>query len=256
MAVSVERRVSKCFTICETLYAKRESSKEGGVMKKILFLLLILFLLPIVCQSGEYRLLEGKKEEVCKAYLKNLKFSGEWLQTDMNKQIPFLEEVNWKPSWKRDVEQKKVIIINRDAWDKVFRFVDPDSYPFREKYDFTNYSMREAEIDVDNDGMLDTVYRAESGLWGVSGIYAIYLIIFDKNKNDIDLSKTNKLLGNAVKSGTIATSVMFDAFTFKDQTYFNMWDDRSLENAPKTLTVYLFKDNQVQKKCIYQYRKK
>jgi len=229
-------------------------------MKKILFLSLALFLLPVVCLSGEYRLLEGKKEEVCQAYFKNLQSFSDW--PDMacgrrfNERIPHLKGVDWQATWTQDINRKETTPFNKDVWDKILTFDDPDNYPHRKKYDFLGYSIRKAEIDIDNDGVSETVCRPEIFLCRSSTYYAVYLVVFDENKNNVDLHKTKTLFGNIIKKGVIATSVMFDVFIYKGQTYFDVWDDRSFENNPKTLTVYLFKNNQVQTKCIYQYRKK
>ena len=229
-------------------------------MKKVLFILLFIFLLPVVCFSGEYRLLEGKKEDVCKAYLKNLNSFRNWplmaCERSFNEHIPYLKGIDWQPTWTRDVNENKTTILNKDAWDKILTFVDPDNYPRRGKYDFLGYSIRKAEIDIDNDGVLETIYRPEISLCKSSHYYATYIVVFDENKNDINISKTKKLLGSAIHDTGISNGVMFDAFTYKGKTYFDMWDDRGFEKDPKTLTVYLFKDNQIQKKCVYQHRNK
>jgi hypothetical protein len=174
-----------------------------------------------------------------------------------NEHIPYLKGIEWQATWERTVNEKKARIINKEVWDKILTFIDPNNYPYprREKYDFSGYSIRKAEIDIDNDGVLETVYRPEIALCRSSGSYAIYLVIFDENKNEIDINKTKKILGDVVYGQSFDHGVMFDAFTYKGQTYFDMWDDRGFEKDPKTLTVYLFKNNQVQKKCIYKYKK-
>lgn len=229
-------------------------------MKRILFVLFVFIILPAVCLSGEYRMLRGKNEDVCKAYLKNLNSFKDWPDMACGRQfsenIPSLKGIEWQPTWTQDKKQNKAIIINKDAWDKILTFTDPVNYAGREKYDFLGYSMREAKIDIDNDGVLEPVYRLEIFLCRASKIWATYLIVYNDYKNDIDMEKTNKVLAGAIMDKVLSKFVVFDAFTYKGQTYFDMWDERGFVNDPKKLTVYLFKNDRVQKKCVFQYRKK
>jgi hypothetical protein len=231
-------------------------------MKKItkaLFILLILFLLPTICLSDEYHLLEGKNEEVCKVYLKNLNLFPDWplmaCDRSFSEDIPDLKGIDWRPTWRTYPGKRETTINNPDVWDKILAFVDPGLYPTRKKYDFTGYNIREAKIDIDNDGILDTVYRVEIYLCRSSKYYATYLVVFDEKKNEVDMERTKKILGSAIWEGVLGHGVMYDAFTYKGKTYFDMWDDRSFENDPKMLTVYLFVNNKVQKICTNQHKK-
>jgi len=229
-------------------------------MKRILFVLFVFITLPTICLSGEYRLLHGRNEEVCKVYLRNLNSFKDWPDMACNREfsenIPSLKGIEWQPTWTQDKKQNKAVIINKDVWDRILTFTDPINYAGRKKYDFLGYSIREAKIDIDNDGVLESVYRMEKFLCRASKSWATYLVVFDEDKNDIDTKKTNKVLGSAIKNNVLSRFVTFDAFIYKEQTYFDMWDDRGFEKDSKTLTVYLFKNDRVQKKCVFQYREK
>jgi hypothetical protein len=228
-------------------------------MKKILFILVVLILLPTICLSEEYRLIEGKNEGVCKAYLKNLNSFPDWpemaCERSFSENIPELKGIDWQPTWICNQDQGKNTIINPDVWDKILTFVDPRGYPARKKYDFAGYNIREAKIEIDNDGTLKTVYRVEIYLCRSSSIYATYLIVFDEKKNDIDMDQTKKILQCGLREGSIASFVMYDAFTYKGKTYFDMWDEWGSKKHQPTLTVYLFEKNEVKKICTYQYKK-
>lgn len=228
-------------------------------MKKILFILLIIILLPSVSFSGEYLLLKGKNEDVCKTYLKNLNSFPNWplmaCERSFSEKIPNLKGIDWQPDYiEKDRER---VILDKDVWEKIFTFVDSRNFPKKEPYDYPGYGILTAEIDIDNDGLMETVYKSEKFLCKSSKTYAIHLVVYDRNKNDIDMNKTKKVLSSAIRDNVvISDGVMFDAFTYKEKTYFDMWDDRGFVNDPEKLTVYLFKNNQVQEKCVYKHRKK
>ncbi|MBP7528660.1 MAG: hypothetical protein KA801_12080 [Syntrophorhabdaceae bacterium] len=228
-------------------------------MKRILFILFVLIIVPTICLSAEYRLLHGRNEEVCKAYLRNLNSFKDWpdmaCNRDFSENIPSLKGIEWQPTWTQDKKQNKAVIINKDVWDKILTFTDPINYAGRKKYDFLGYSIREAKIDIDNDGVLESVYRIEKFLCRASKTWATYLVVFDKDKNNIDMERTNKVLAGAITDKVLSDGVMFDAFTYEGRTYFDMWDDRGFAKDPKTLAVYLFKNDRVQKACVFRYRK-
>ena len=229
-------------------------------MKKKIVLVLVVFILafPVVCLSGEYKLLKGKKEAVCRVYLKNLNSLPNWplmaCDRKFSEKIPDLKGIEWQPDFTEKNRQR--VILDKDVWRKIFTFIDPSKFPEKETDDYPGYGIRKAKIDIDNDGVLETVYRPNTYDCEASHYYAIHLVVYDENKNDIDMVRTKQILRDAIWNNLISHGVMLDVFTYRGTTYFDMWDDRGFVNDPATLTVYLFKNNQVQKECIYQHRKK
>lgn len=228
--------------------------------KITLILAVYIFIFPQICLSGEYRILKGKKEDVCRVYLKNLNSFPNWplmaCERRFSEKIPELKGIEWQPDY--IVKDRERVILDKDVWEKIFTLVDSRNFPKKEPYDYPGYGILKAEIDIDNDGLMETVYKSEKFLCKSSKTYAIHLIVYDKNKNDIDMSETKQLLSSAIRDNVIISDgVMFDAFTYKGKTYFDMWSElRRTINEPETLTVYLFDNNQVQEKCVYKHSKK
>lgn len=228
-------------------------------MKKLLFVLVLLILAPTICLSEEYSLLEGKNNEVCEAYHKNLNSLTDSVGTiacerRFQEDNPDLKGIDWQSTYAPDPISGHMTIINPDIWDKILSFVVPSRYPMG-RCVFRGYEIRKAKIDIDNDGIIEAVYRVEIYLCRSSKYYATYLVVFDEKKNEIDIKRTEKILKSAMQEGVISAFVMYDAFTYKGKTYFDMWDEGGFENDPKTLTVYLFENNHVQKICTCQYNK-
>ena len=165
--------------------------------KKIISILVVfIFVFPPICLSGEYRFLKGKKESVCKAYFKNLNSFPNWplmaCERSFSEKIPDLRGIEWQPDF--IVKDRKRVILDKDVWEKMFTFIEPSKFPEKGTYDYPGYGIRKAKIDIDNDGVLETVYRPNTYDCRASHYYAIHLVVYDENKNDIDISKTKQIL--------------------------------------------------------------
>jgi len=170
---------------------------------------LIFALSFVTCsESLEYQTIMEATPELCQDYVQRLSSSefvemGAGCYRDLDIENSKVRPVVWKPI---------IISGNENLYRTIFDFVDSDGIDSRKKRGFDGYSLHQVNIDIDNDGTSEVVYRAEVGLCGSWHVFGIYLIVFNPIAEMIDIDKTNAIL--SFTKGR-STNITFDIFMYQ-----------------------------------------
>jgi hypothetical protein len=108
------------------------------------------------------------------------------------------------------------------------------------------------KVDIDNDGADDSVLYYTDGRCGKTKFYGTPIFVLNKKLASIDKEKTLYLMQNPSLIGDHDSGgwayTMYDVFTHKGVSYFDLWSDSTHE-----LNVYLLKNNNVKKICEYDF---
>ena len=250
---------------------------------------LLLGLMPQFVLAGitQFRLLEGKGTEICDAYLTNLNsfpqplHGAVYCDREINEALPGFKAVHWKPL---DIEIAKSLAgqIEATIWDlSLASDADPpwktttgqkkDEYVaiykrgrintiegVIRKISEGNYTLSTAQVDVDNDGVVDSVVRYEKMECPLSRLSSKELIVLDAHGCALDVAKT-RLVGTQgyafvpgiapkeSERGGPHTSV----FIFKDKTYIDYMG--YTENPyPGILNVYQVVGDRTEQRCKFK----
>lgn len=260
--------------------------------------------------AGYYELLEGKGLDVCEAYERNLNSFKPRFPFRCDRPVnPEFEEFT-KPVF-RDHESlppeqvvpgKVVKQVERFLWERdanpVYYFPVtewPQWHGTKEQYALawrnyeydrqTDYTSRSgiAEIDIDNDGIPDTVYRDGQCRRGS------LLLVLSPERTDLDRAKTELVMPHParkaqgfgefrpVKRGDFGVppsdikrgyaevedslhEARYDVFRYKGHTYFDLWWIRHPSYQGKEdiyagrLHVYTIHDQRTREVCNYRYQ--
>jgi len=206
-------------------------------------------------ESGHpFKLIKGKSVEVCEIYKKNLEALGNPNLACERKVSPEYEGLIKLPEWR-----KLDLWENRNLWSQVEKMarsgvnmpgrmqskdttwddqreIDKLAKSYQEhteQYHEEVYKLFVANMDVDNDGKIDSVLREHSGLCGEHRTYkSIALFVLDEKGGSVDLQKSRPLFQDSwyspwakklEQSGTFSNGSMHDVFFYKEKTYFDRW---------------------------------
>jgi len=197
-----------------------------------------------------YKLNKGKGVEVCEIYRKNLELLENQNLACERKISPEYEGLIKLPDWR-----KLDLWENRNLWAQLEKManggvnsperlqsksdqweIDRQAKSYQEhteKYHEEVYKLYVANMDVDNDGKNELVLRYGSGLCGEPVHYtSIALFVLNEKGDVVELQKSRSLFQDSghnrwakelQQNGTFENSSMYDAFRYKDQTYFDRW---------------------------------
>ena len=286
--------------------------QEGSMKKYFVSIVVFIFLLPVYVLAGEYVLVKGEGTEVCEAYKKNLNLFKPRVPMEYRKLNPQMGDFS-KPTWVHldDIRNRIPrdsnldLHISKFLWD---RDVNPAKY-FRDdlsKWRGTKKQLADAyklflvlrheisrwkvpnnhliaEIDIDNDGVLEPVYL--DSMYGDPTL----LLVLKNDYSDIDYEKTKlvmmhpsrKDLGlgyfkpvqkddrgippDYIKRDYVAVDdalrgSLYGIFLFRDKTYFDLWGFPDGYDAPgwhspfdNYLRVFISENRKTNEICKYKF---
>ncbi len=261
-------------------------------------------------QAGRYELEKGKGVEVCEAYEKNLNsfkprapfrcdrpispefkdftkpvFKGpESLPVDRVVPGAVIRKVE-RFLWERDVNPVYYFPVTewpkwkgtKEQYDQAWR-----KYNYNRESNYMN-RWKIAEVDIDNDGTPETVYRDGQCPSGA------LLLVVNKDMTDIDRAKTELVMPHPSRKAQglgefrplekdapdyhpdkkfgrtwVEDSLHgagYDVFRYKNKTYFDLWwfdhpdyQSKSDIEVGKPLSVFVIDNKQTREICTYRYR--
>lgn len=229
---------------------------------KILAMLIILFFSQLSIAST-YHLKEGKDIKFCQEYRENLnsfesvKYRPMRCERKISDNYPELKS----PIWAQ--------LAPDDALDYIkvaMEFFSPGQWR-ENSLDYRNHILGRlkrrafvlslSEIDIDNDGEIETILRYEDGNCELeAGQWAAPLLVLNKDKISIDAAKTRRLLQNKYKTDQDKIGrwsyAMYGVILYKNKSYFDRWSDDESEKG--ILDVYLLNDSNVKQICEFRYQ--
>lgn len=197
-------------------------------------------------ESQEYQTIVEETPELCRDYVQRLSSpafieKGAGCYRDLDIESSKVRPVVWEPV---------TISGNETIYRTIFDFVDSDGVDSRINRGFDGYSLHQINIDIDNDGIPEVVYRAEVGICGSWDVFGIYLIVCDPISGMIDIGKTNTIL-NITKGRSV--NITFDIFIYQGKTYIDMWDHRHSKKASSPLSVFLYRNGKIESPCTFKH---
>ena len=208
--------------------------------------------------AGEYELIMGKGVEVCEACKKNfdtffapkdsyrnsMKCGREFDPTFRD-----LQGVRWtKVELKANLDLlKKVVnvIDHRDQFQPPF-----DVGLFRDLEQgkkVPSIELYESQVDIDNDGVIDTLVRYVEDVCDMGGVYEQPIVVLNAEKTAVDMERTQLILQKYLTSDWAYQ--VFGVFLYKGQTYFDQWNGRA-----DNLFIYRISKKTTEKLCEFRFR--
>lgn len=187
--------------------------------------LVLLYVLLFGCvgyvQAGEVNLLTGNSNEVCEKYAENLRtvaknptgllcdrgistlFSGfaepEWVALDALQNRDLIMDI-----------QKKVFGLELsdeglEAWDRNLQWEAGSGH----------IRLQKALVDIDNNGVKDSVIKYYAGICTQTRSYGIRIIVLNKDNHSIDATLSRHVLPDFGTSTNL--------FIYKEKAYFDVW---------------------------------
>lgn len=180
--------------------------------------------------AGQYELVKGKGVEVCEAYQKNLNSFSPTEPMRCERPVnPKFKDFQ-KPKWER-IDGLANYSLIESAYEFLEKPIGPgrkaDLEGLRENIKAQNepYTFSIATVDIDNDGKPERVLRYFDTCipFGTKGRYGTPLLVVSADGTQVDSEKSRRLMGDNAPLNW--GYLMYDAFTYKNDTYFDYWID-------------------------------
>lgn len=236
--------------------------------ESISFFFLIVFVavgtaLTDVVYAGRYELIKGKGVEVCEAYQKNLNSFKPGIPMICERQVNPEMKGFQKPEWKElDAWENREMVRNVESFlgnhprgnpkDDLAQWEDG----LKDRAKIHHLKIELTKVDIDNDGKVDNVVKYYDGSCPMTRHYGTPLIIINQEKT-VDIRTTLLMQNPKSAAGHTSTGIwagtMYDAFIYKDMTYFDRWSQS--KNQTGLLKVFTVKNNITKEICRYKFIK-
>ncbi len=231
--------------------------------------------------AGNYELIKGKGVEVCEAYGKNLDSSEPTTPMICERMInPELKAFK-KPEWRNLGEEQTFSLVIEDnnltlrstGSSKTEAQKEGFAEWVREQIKDRFLVMQTAQLDIDNDGVPETVLKERSGDCPMHQASSVSFSVLAKDGQHYDLEKSRYIndgfsrvvaaLKKDVKPENARLAGMrdkefvggniYDVFLYQDKTYFDMWVT-GVDSG--RLHVFLRKNGHTKNICTYRFTRR
>lgn len=194
-------------------------------------------------------ILLGKEREVCRVYKRSLgsgrvKMQGPDCARKIKPGFPHLS----KPRWNElDLEQNE-LLVERIA--DFFGDTAALESGLEQILHQDILSVRQTQVDIDNDAHIDTVIKYRKGRCGETSLYAAPIVVLSATRTEVEQSKTSSLLQNERQDASFVGRWhygMYDIFSYRRRTYFDVWSGYDKDR----LSVYEIVKGEALKVCHY-----
>lgn len=223
--------------------------KTAGLVLGLLWLLM-----ADLATAGDYELVVGKGKQLCEVCLKNIEqmtmypaceraYSAElgfgtpeWGKLDIRKHQDLYKRASKYAGYGDEFAKNSIL----DDEDQFPRYLNDEIR--------AGLEMHLAQVDLDNDGMLDRVLKISSGGCRYARAYGVSLVAANAN-----LSGVNKVLAGQIRQTEgDAGYQIYGVFAHRGQTYFDKWDDVGQGAGRRhrnTLAIYKIESGKTRKLC-------
>lgn len=233
-------------------------------------------LLAIACLSatsafaGNYEIVKGKGVELCEAYARNLNSFHPSQPLTCERKINPASKKFAAPVWDQvDLENNKRLLWNifrafNSSTDtkSISRLTDEEiANRIKRSIKAGSQHLYRTEIDIDNDGKIETVLLYQNNICGVAQFsWGTALVVQYDQKPEVDFNKSDPLMQSSrtdPATGTTsrgAAEYLFNTygvFIFNDTTYFDKVDAHAAQR--NRLYVYSIRNNRTALVCTYRF---